>query len=69
MKRIRVLQDPTPGLAEYLDAVDNASWEEFGAHNAGRRSANCARRWLETSTTSVPIARSRSVHIAVRLSM
>ena len=35
MKRIRSMQDPTPGLADYLDAVDNASWEEFGAHNTG----------------------------------
>lgn len=35
MKRIRVLPDPTPGLAEYLDTVDNPSWEEFRAHNAG----------------------------------
>ena len=35
MKRVRVLPDPTPGLAEYLDSVDNPSWDEFGAHNAG----------------------------------
>ncbi len=35
MKPIRVLQDPTPGLAEYLDTVDNANWNEFCSHDAG----------------------------------
>ena len=35
MKRIRALPDPTPGLADYLDAVDHANWEEFRSHNAG----------------------------------
>ena len=35
------MPDPTPGLADYLDAVDNAdwewgaNWEEFRSHNAG----------------------------------
>ena len=35
MKRIRVVPDPTPGLGEYLDSVDNANWEEFRSHDAG----------------------------------
>ena len=35
MKRIRVVADPTPGLGEYLDSVDNANWEEFRSHDAG----------------------------------
>ena len=36
MKRIRELNKPTLGLAEYLDAVgNNANWEGFRDHNAG----------------------------------
>ena len=36
MKTIRKLNAPTPGLAEYLNAVgDNANWNEFRSHNAG----------------------------------
>ena len=36
MKKIRVLKDPTPGLAEYLDFVgDNANWDEFRSHMSG----------------------------------
>lgn len=36
MKTIRKLNAPTPGLAEYLNAVgDNANWENFRSHNAG----------------------------------
>ena len=35
MKRIRVVADPTPGLGEYVDSVDNANWEEFRSHDAG----------------------------------
>ena len=36
MKTIRALNNPTPGLAEYLDAVgDNANWNEFRSHNSG----------------------------------
>ena len=35
MKRIRELNKPTPGLAEYLDTVDNnVNWEGFRDHNA-----------------------------------
>ena len=35
MKRIRELNKPTLGLAEYLDTVDNnVNWEEFRDHNA-----------------------------------
>ena len=35
MKRIGVVPDPTPGLGEYLDSVENANWEEFRSHDAG----------------------------------
>ena len=35
MKRIRVLAEPTRGLQEYHDSVDNPSWDEFCSHNAG----------------------------------
>ena len=36
MKRIRELNKPTPGLAEYLDAVgNNVNWNGFRDHNAG----------------------------------
>lgn len=35
MKRIQALADPTPGLRDYLDAVDNANWVEFCSHDAG----------------------------------
>ena len=36
MKRIRELNNPTPGLAEYLDCVgDDANWVEFRSHNSG----------------------------------
>ena len=35
MKPIRVLEDPPAGLAEYLDSVDNANWNEFCSHNVG----------------------------------
>ena len=36
MKAIRELDEPTPGLAEYVDAVgDDANWNGFRDHNAG----------------------------------
>ena len=35
MKRIRVLAEPTRGLREYHDSVDNPSWDEFCSHDAG----------------------------------
>ena len=35
MKRIRVLAEPTRGLQEYHDSVDNPSWDEFCSHHAG----------------------------------
>ena len=36
MKRIRELNKPSPGLAEYLDAVgNNVNWNGFRDHNAG----------------------------------
>ena len=36
MKKIRELNKPTLGLAEYLDAIgDDANWDEFRDHNAG----------------------------------
>lgn len=36
MKTIRALNNPTSGLAEYLNAVGkSANWEEFRSHNAG----------------------------------
>ena len=36
MKKIRGLNTPTPGLAEYLNIVEaNANWEEFRSHNSG----------------------------------
>ena len=36
MKRIRALDKPTPGLADYLDCDgDMASWEGFRSHRAG----------------------------------
>ena len=36
MKIIRKLNKPTPGLAAYCDAVDDAvNWDEFRSHNSG----------------------------------
>lgn len=36
MKKIRELNTPTPGLAEYLNIVgDETNWEEFRSHNSG----------------------------------
>ena len=35
MKRIQALADPTPGLHDYLDSVDNANWDEFCSYRAG----------------------------------
>ena len=35
MKRIGTVPDPTSGLGEYLDSVDDANWEEFRSHDAG----------------------------------
>ena len=36
MKKIRGLNTPTPGLAEYLNIVGaNANWTEFCSHNSG----------------------------------
>ena len=36
MKKIRELNLPTPGLAEYLNSVEaKANWEEFRSHNQG----------------------------------
>ena len=36
MKRIRMLDGPTPGLADYLDREgDAASWDRFRSHQAG----------------------------------
>ena len=36
MKRIRVLDGPTPGLVDYLDCDgDQASWDGFRSHQAG----------------------------------
>lgn len=36
MKTIRELDKPTPGLAEYCDAVGNdVNWNEFRSHNSG----------------------------------
>lgn len=36
MKAIRELDEPTPGLAKYVDAVgDDATWNGFRDHNAG----------------------------------
>ena len=36
MKTIRALNNPTPGLVKYLNAVgDDANWEEFRYHNSG----------------------------------
>ena len=36
MKRVRVLNHPTPGLADYSSSRgNNANWEEFRSHNAG----------------------------------
>ena len=36
MKRVRALNHPTPGLADYRNSWgNNANWEEFRSHNAG----------------------------------
>lgn len=36
MKKIRELNESTPGLAEYLNIVgDETNWEEFRSHNSG----------------------------------
>ena len=36
MKKIRELNESTPGLAKYLNVVgDEANWEEFRSHNSG----------------------------------
>ena len=36
MKRVRTVQEPTAGLADYLDSVDRGSWDDFGSHIGGR---------------------------------
>lgn len=43
MKRIGTVPDPTPGLGEYLDSVDNANWEQFCSHDAGASRVSVAR--------------------------